>query len=239
MARPTTGPAMLTAFPNYNVKTNQADWHRESGKGPKGVFLPDWRRKQVRVSPRALVNFADGKIGLIVGGTAIVAGQAQDCHACAGLLSFIPVTMRMAGPAHDIGEEGDWGVPGSVAPVSLAGNGKGLVVVSTGGGQGYSITVLRVWSLSSSGASRSLTAEFIPLSSDTSGVATGCDGSKKLQGRDCWDISGRWQVDPATGTLLIDFSGMRNGQRVAAKAAYGLGRGGYKLISGRNPVPGV
>jgi hypothetical protein len=121
----------------------------------------------------------------------------------------------------------------------LVGNGSGIVVVSTGGGQGYSITVLRAWGLASSGGSRSLTDNFISLASDTSGVATGCDGRRRLRGHDCWDISGRWQVEPATGRLVINFDGMRNGQKVLAKAVYGPGRNGYYLISGRNPVPEV
>jgi hypothetical protein len=242
MAAPTTGPAMRAAFPDFNVKTNQAEWHRETGKGPKGVFADGWRDTLVRVSPRALVWFGDGKQGLITGGTRISEGQPNDCHACAGMLSFIPFAqtgrgMQVAGPARDIAEEGDWGVPGSVSPITLPSNTRGIAVVSSGGGQGYSVTVLRAWRLTSAGVSTALTPEFIALESDTTGVATGCDGRRKMRGRDCWDIKGRWQVEPATGRLVINYGGMRNGQMVAARTVYGLGPKGYSLVSGRNPLP--
>jgi hypothetical protein len=244
IAAPTTGPAMRAAFPDFNVKTNQAMWHRETGKGPKGIFAEGWRDTLVRVSPRALVWFNDGKLGLITGGTRISEGQPNDCHACAGMLSFIPVAqtgrgLQVAGLARDIAEEGDWGVPGSVSPVSFPNKASGIVVVSSGGGQGYSVTVLRAWRLTSAGVSTALTPEFIALESDSTGVATGCDGRIKRPGKDCWDIKGRWQVEPTTGRLAITYTGMRNGQKVAARTVYGLGAKGYTLVSGRNPLPDV
>jgi hypothetical protein len=242
VAAPTTGPAMRTAFPDFNVKTNQAEWHRESGKGPKGVFADGWGDKQVRVSPRALVWFNNGKLGLIVGGTRISEGQLDDCHACAGILSFIPMTqsrrtIEIAGPARDIVEEGGWGLPGSVTPISLPGSATGIAVISSGGGQGYSVTVMRAWRLTAAGAATDLTPGYIDLESDTNGVADGCDGRRKMRGRDCWGIKSRWQVEPTTGRLVINYNGMRNGQKVAARTLYGLSAKGYTLISGRNPIP--
>jgi hypothetical protein len=232
---------MKAAFPAFDAKKGYALWKRGVPAPLDGVFADEWGDTELRAVPQTSIALAPGITALVIGGTRMLESGPDDCHACSAMLTLIPMRMvagkwQTAGKARDIGPSGAWGMPGASAPLRLAGGQPGISVETSDGGQGYSVKVLDLYRFDAEGKATRLTAEPIRLGSDSIGVAAGCDGRTRKANRDCFNISGKWRLNPANSELTVAFSGYKNGQKLAKRAVYRLRSGQYALVTGENPV---
>lgn len=186
-------------------------------------------------------------------------GEAMGTHAASGLLNVYVLRKengrwRLIKRHEAIDELGSSGNIGTAQWVSLGKGRTGLAMLHGGTWQGATITLLSLYDVTA-GDVLALTNEPIHIHSDSGP----CSGQKE-----CWDITGNWKFVPASGTgtnkasnanndfddLVIEFSGQRQvtppgeGQKattdsVRGKARYRFDGMQFKLIEGRNLVPGL
>lgn len=193
--------------------------------------------------------------------TANTEGTAESAHASPGLLNVFFLAPKgtpedgqwqVVKRLENIAALGSSGQLGEVHWVMLGANKPGLAIRYGYTGQGYTITQLALFEIGD-GKVASLDGA-IDLYSDNMG-ACGPETDE------CWTVKGNWRFAPARNggaydDLLIDFKGAsekikpgvavkqdEDPPRIATPlnghARYGFDGKGYKLIEGKNPVPGV
>ena len=204
----------------------------------------------------------DGRAILVANAeTANTEGTAESAHASSGLLNVFFLAPK--GPPGDgqwkvekrlenIAALGSSGQLGEVHWVTLGANKPGLAIRHGYTGQGYTITQLALFEIGD-GKVTALDGG-IDLYSDNMGACT-------PEMDECWMVEGSWRFAPARAggaydDLLIDFKGAsekikpgvtvkpdQNPPRVATSlnghARYAFDGKGYKLVEGKNTVPGV
>jgi hypothetical protein len=154
---------------------------------------------------------------------------------------------------------GSSGNLGTVKQAELGPTTHALVIDSGWCGQGYCVGALDVVEIGSDAARPVLTVA--PFSSESLGVSEGCkevlQGAKDLAPvvmqaltpENCFDIGGKWRIDPRAdsdrGDFVIDFDGSELAEdaathaksihRVAESMVFRYSGHGYKQSSGRNP----
>lgn len=204
----------------------------------------------------------DGRAILVANAeTANTEGTAESAHASPGLLNVFFLAPKgqpedgqwqVVKRLENIAGLGSSGQLGEVHWVMLGANKPGLAIRHGYTGQGYTITQLALFEIGD-GKVTALDGG-IDLYSDNMG-ACGPDTNE------CWMVDGKWRFAPARNggaydDLLIDFKGASEKIRpgVAVKpdedppriatplnghARYGYDGKAYKLVEGKNPVPGV
>lgn len=204
----------------------------------------------------------DGRAILVANAeTANTEGTAESAHASSGLLNvFFLAPKGQPGDGQwkvekrleNIAALGSSGQLGEVHWVTLGANKPGLAIRHGYTGQGYTITQLALFEIGD-GKVTALDGG-IDLYSDNMGACT-------PEMDECWMVEGSWRFAPARagGTyddLLIDFKGAsekikpgvtvkpdQDPPRVATSlnghARYAFDGKGYKLVEGKNTVPGV
>lgn len=193
--------------------------------------------------------------------TANTEGTAESAHASPGLLNVFFLAPKgqpedgqwqVVKRLENIATLGSSGQLGEVHWVMLGANKPGLAIRHGYTGQGYTITQLALFEIGD-GKVTSLDGA-IDLYSDNMG-ACGPETDE------CWMVKGNWRFAPARNggaydDLLIDFKGAsekikpgvtvkpdEDPPRIATPlnnhARYGFDGKGYKLIEGKNTVPGV
>ena len=204
----------------------------------------------------------DGRAILVANAeTANTEGTAESAHASSGLLNvFFLAPKGQPGDGQwkvekrleNIAALGSSGQLGEVHWVTLGANKPGLAIRHGYTGQGYTITQLALFEIGD-GKVTALDGG-IDLYSDNMGACT-------PEMDECWMVEGSWRFAPARAggaydDLLIDFKGAsekikpgvtvkpdQDPPRVATSlnghARYTFDGKGYKLVEGKNTVPGV
>ncbi|WP_219136595.1 hypothetical protein [Janthinobacterium sp. UMAB-60] len=204
----------------------------------------------------------DGRAILVANAeTANTEGTAESAHASPGLLNVFFLAPKgqpdegqwqVVKRLENIAALGSSGQLGEVHWVMLGANKPGLAIRHGYTGQGYTITQLALFEIGD-GKVTSLDGA-IDLYSDNMG-ACGPETDE------CWLVSGKWRFATARNggaydDLLIDFTGAsekikpgvtvkpdQDPPRIATPlnghARYGFDGKGYKLVEGKNTVPGV
>ncbi|WP_219114572.1 hypothetical protein [Janthinobacterium sp. UMAB-56] len=204
----------------------------------------------------------DGRAILVANAeTANTEGTAESAHASSGLLNVFflaPKGQPESGQwqvvkrLENIAALGSSGQLGEVHWVMLGANKPGLAIRHGYTGQGYTITQLALFDIGD-GKVTALDGG-IDLYSDNMGACT-------PDMDECWMVEGKWRFAPARNggaydDLLIDFKGAsekikpgvtvkpdEDPPRIATPlnghARYGFDGKGYKLVEGKNTVPGV
>ncbi|MCM2567392.1 MULTISPECIES: hypothetical protein [Janthinobacterium] len=204
----------------------------------------------------------DGRAILVANAeTANTEGTAESAHASPGLLNVFFLAPKgqpedgqwqVVKRLENIATLGSSGQLGEVHWVMLGANKPGLAIRHGYTGQGYTITQLALFEIGD-GKVTAIDGG-IDLYSDNMG-ACGPDTDE------CWMVDGKWRFAPARNggaydDLLIDFKGAsekikpgvtikpdQDPPRIATPlnghARYGFDGKGYKLIEGKNTVPGV
>lgn len=204
----------------------------------------------------------DGRAILVANAeTANTEGTAESAHASSGLLNvFFLAPKGQPGDGQwkvekrleNIAALGSSGQLGEVHWVTLGANKPGLAIRHGYTGQGYTITQLALFEIGD-GKVTALDGG-IDLYSDNMGACT-------PEMDECWMVEGSWRFAPARAggaydDLLIDFKGAsekikpgvtvkpdQDPPRVATSlnghARYAFDGKGYKLVEGKNTVPGV
>ncbi|MDN2677621.1 hypothetical protein [Janthinobacterium sp. SUN033] len=204
----------------------------------------------------------DGRAILVANAeTANTEGTAESAHASPGLLNVFFLAPKgqpedgqwqVVKRLENIATLGSSGQLGEVHWVMLGANKPGLAIRHGYTGQGYTITQLALFEIGD-GKVTAIDGG-IDLYSDNMG-ACGPDTDE------CWMVDGKWRFAPARNggaydDLLIDFKGAsekikpgvtvkpdEDPPRIATPlnghARYGFDGKGYKLIEGKNTVPGV
>ncbi|OFJ49618.1 hypothetical protein BA896_012825 [Janthinobacterium lividum] len=204
----------------------------------------------------------DGRAILVANAeTANIEGTAESAHASSGLLNVFFLTPKgqpedgqwqVVKRLENIAALGSSGQLGEVQWVMLGANKPGLAIRHGYTGQGYTITQLALFEIGD-GRVTALDGG-IDLYSDNMG-ACGPDMDE------CWMVDGKWRFAPARNggaydDLLIDFTGAsekikpgvtlkpdQDPPRIATslngRARYVFDGKGYKLLEGKNKVPGV
>ena len=204
----------------------------------------------------------DGRAILVANAeTANTEGTAESAHASSGLLNvFFLAPKGQPGDGQwkvekrleNIAALGSSGQLGEVHWVTLGANKPGLAIRHGYTGQGYTITQLALFEIGD-GKVTALDGG-IDLYSDNMGACT-------PEMDECWMVEGSWRFSPARAggaydDLLIDFKGAsekikpgvtvkpdQDPPRVATSlnghARYAFDGKGYKLVEGKNTVPGV
>jgi len=204
----------------------------------------------------------DGRAILVANAeTANTEGTAESAHASSGLLNvFFLAPKGQPGDGQwkvekrleNIAALGSSGQLGEVHWVALGPNKPGLAIRHGYTGQGYTITQLALFEIGD-GKVTALDGG-IDLYSDNMGACT-------PEMDECWMVEGSWRFAPARDggahdDLLIDFKGAsekikpgvsvkpeQDPPRVATSlnghARYAFDGKGYKLVEGKNTVPGV
>ena len=193
--------------------------------------------------------------------TANTEGTAESAHASSGLLNVFFLApkgqpqdgqWRVVKRLENIAALGSSGQLGEVHWVMLGANKPGLAIRHGYTGQGYTITQLALFEIGD-GKVNALDGG-IDLYSDNMGACT-------PDMDECWMVEGRWRFATARDggaydDLLIDFTGAsekikpgvtvkpdQDPPRIATPlnghARYGFDGKGYKLVEGKNTVPGV
>ncbi|MGK5065301.1 hypothetical protein [Janthinobacterium sp. LB3P112] len=204
----------------------------------------------------------DGRAILVANAeTANTEGTAESAHASSGLLNVFFLAPKgqpedgqwqVVKRLENIAALGSSGQLGEVHWVMLGANKPGLAIRHGYTGQGYTITQLALFEIGD-GKVTALDGG-MDLYSDNMGACT-------PDMEECWMVEGRWRFAPARNggaydDLLIDFKGAsekikpgatvkpdEDPPRIATplngQARYGFDGKGYKLIEGKNTVPGV
>ena len=204
----------------------------------------------------------DGRAILVANAeTANTEGTAESAHASPGLLNVFFLAPKgqpedgqwqVVKRLENIATLGSSGQLGEVHWVMLGANKPGLAIRHGYTGQGYTITQLALFEIGD-GKVTAIDGG-IDLYSDNMG-ACGPDTDE------CWMVDGKWRFAPARNggaydDLLIDFKGAsekikpgvtvkpdEDPPRIATPlnghARYGFDGKGYKLVEGKNTVPGV
>ena len=204
----------------------------------------------------------DGRAILVANAeTANTEGTAESAHASSGLLNvFFLAPKGQPGDGQwkvekrleNIAALGSSGQLGEVHWVTLGANKPGLAIRHGYTGQGYTITQLALFEIGD-GKVTALDGG-IDLYSDNMGACT-------PDMDECWLVDGSWRFAPARDggaydDLLIDFKGSsekikpgvtvkpdQDPPRIATPlnghARYAFDGKGYKLVEGKNTVPGV
>ncbi|KAB8054727.1 hypothetical protein GCN78_03375 [Janthinobacterium rivuli] len=204
----------------------------------------------------------DGRAILVANAeTANTEGTAESAHASPGLLNVFFLAPKgqpedgqwqVVKRLENIAALGSSGQLGEVHWVMLGADKPGLAIRHGYTGQGYTITQLALFEIGD-GKVTALDGG-IDLYSDNMG-ACGPDTDE------CWMVDGKWRFAPARNggaydDLLIDFKGAsekikpgvtvkpdEDPPRIATPlnghARYGFDGKGYKLVEGKNTVPGV
>ncbi|MDO8066709.1 MULTISPECIES: hypothetical protein [unclassified Janthinobacterium] len=204
----------------------------------------------------------DGRAILVANAeTANTEGTAESAHASPGLLNVFFLAPKgqpedgqwqVVKRLENIATLGSSGQLGEVHWVMLGANKPGLAIRHGYTGQGYTITQLALFEIGD-GKVTAIDGG-IDLYSDNMG-ACGPDTDE------CWMVDGKWRFAPARNggaydDLLIDFKGAsekikpgvtvkpdEDPPRIAtplnSHARYGFDGKGYKLVEGKNTVPGV
>ena len=204
----------------------------------------------------------DGRAILVANAeTANTEGTAESAHASPGLLNVFFLAPKgqpedgqwqVVKRLENIATLGSSGQLGEVHWVMLGANKPGLAIRHGYTGQGYTITQLALFEVGE-GKVTAIDGG-IDLYSDNMG-ACGPDTDE------CWMVDGKWRFAPARNggaydDLLIDFKGAsekikpgvtvkpdEDPPRIATPlnghARYGFDGKGYKLVEGKNTVPGV
>ena len=204
----------------------------------------------------------DGRAILVANAeTANTEGTAESAHVSSGLLNVFFLAAK-GQPAdgqwqvvkrlENIAALGSSGQLGEVHWITLGANKPGLAIRHGYTGQGYTITQLALFEIGD-GKVTALDGG-IDLYSDNMGACT-------PDMEECWLVDGKWRFAAARDggaydDLLIDFKGAsekikpgvtvkpdQDPPRIATPlnghARYGFDGKGYKLIEGKNTVPGV
>lgn len=204
----------------------------------------------------------DGRAILVANAeTANTEGTAESAHASSGLLNVFFLApkgqpgdgqWKVAKRLENIAALGSSGQLGEVHWVTLGANKPGLAIRHGYTGQGYTITQLALFEIGE-GKVTALDGG-IDLYSDNMGACT-------PDMDECWMVDGSWRFAPARDggaydDLLIDFKGAsekikpgvtvkpdQDPPRIATPlnghARYAFDGKGYKLVEGKNTVPGV
>ena len=204
----------------------------------------------------------DGRAILVANAeTANTEGTAESAHASSGLLNVFFLApkgqpgdgqWKVVKRLENIAALGSSGQLGEVHWVTLGANKPGLAIRHGYTGQGYTITQLALFEIGD-GKVTALDGG-IDLYSDNMGACT-------PDMDECWLVDGSWRFAPARDggaydDLLIDFKGSSEKIKpgVAVKpdqdpprivtplnghARYAFDGKGYKLVEGKNPVPGI
>ncbi|PHV20857.1 hypothetical protein CSQ92_15805 [Janthinobacterium sp. BJB446] len=204
----------------------------------------------------------DGRAILVANAeTANMEGTAESAHASSGLLNVFFLAPKgqpedgqwqVVKRLENIAALGSSGQLGEVHWVMLGANKPGLAIRHGYTGQGYTITQLALFEIGD-GKVTALDGG-MDLYSDNMGACT-------PDMDECWMVEGKWRFAPARNggaydDLLIDFKGAsekikpgvtvkpdEDPPRIATPlnghARYAFDGKGYKLIEGKNTVPGV
>ncbi|MGK5033694.1 hypothetical protein [Janthinobacterium sp. LB3P118] len=204
----------------------------------------------------------DGRAILVANAeTANTEGTAESAHASPGLLNVFFLAPKgqpedgqwqVVKRLENIAALGSSGQLGEVHWVMLGANKPGLAIRHGYTGQGYTITQLALFEIGD-GKVTALDGS-IDLYSDNMGACT-------PDMDECWMVDGKWRFAPARNggaydDLLLDFTGASekikpgvtlkpdaDPPRVATplngRARYAFDGKGYKLVEGKNTVPGV
>ena len=204
----------------------------------------------------------DGRAILVANAeTANTEGTAESAHASSGLLNVFFLAPKgqpedgqwqVVKRLENIAALGSSGQLGEVHWVMLGANKPGLAIRHGYTGQGYTITQLALFEIGD-GKVTALDGG-MDLYSDNMGACT-------PDMDECWMVDGKWRFAPARNggaydDLLIDFTGAsekikpgvtvkpdQDPPRIATPlnghARYGFDGKGYKLVEGKNTVPGV
>ena len=204
----------------------------------------------------------DGRAILVANAeTANTEGTAESAHASSGLLNVFFLApkgqpgdgqWKVVKRLENIAALGSSGQLGEVHWVTLGANKPGLAIRHGYTGQGYTITQLALFEIGD-GKVTALDGG-IDLYSDNMGACT-------PDMDECWLVDGSWRFAPARDggaydDLLIDFKGSsekikpgatvkpdQDPPRIATPlnghARYAFDGKGYKLVEGKNPVPGI
>lgn len=204
----------------------------------------------------------DGRAILVANAeTANTEGTAESAHASPGLLNVFFLAPKgqpedgqwqVVKRLENIAALGSSGQLGEVHWIMLGANKPGLAIRHGYTGQGYTITQLALFEIGD-GKVTALDGG-MDLYSDNMGACT-------PDMDECWMVDGKWRFAPARNggaydDLLIDFTGAsekikpgvtvkpdQDPPRIATPlnghARYGFDGKGYKLVEGKNTVPGV
>ena len=204
----------------------------------------------------------DGRAILVANAeTANTEGTAESAHASSGLLNVFFLAPKgqpedgqwqVVKRLENIAALGSSGQLGEVHWIMLGANKPGLAIRHGYTGQGYTITQLALFEIGD-GKVTALDGG-MDLYSDNMGACT-------PDMDECWMVDGKWRFAPARNggaydDLLIDFTGAsekikpgvtvkpdQDPPRIATPlnghARYAFDGKGYKLIEGKNTVPGV
>ena len=231
--------------------------------------LPDPDSKDARADKLSYVVSAvshkllpDGSAILVANAeTANTEGTAESAHASPGLLNVFFLAPKgqpedgqwqVVKRLENIAALGSSGQLGEVHWIMLGANKPGLAIRQGYTGQGYTITQLALFEIGD-GKVTALDGG-MDLYSDNMGACT-------PDMDECWMVDGKWRFAPARNggaydDLLIDFTGAsekikpgvtvkpdQDPPRIATPlnghARYAFDGKGYKLVEGKNTVPGV
>ena len=204
----------------------------------------------------------DGRAILVANAeTANTEGTAESAHASSGLLNVFFLAPKgqpedgqwqVVKRLENIAALGSSGQLGEVHWIMLGANKPGLAIRHGYTGQGYTITQLALFEIGD-GKVTAL-GSGIELYSDNMGACT-------PDMDECWMVEGKWRFAPARNggahdDLLIDFTGasekikpgvtvkpdedpLRIATPLNGRARYAFDGKEYKLVEGKNTVPGV
>ena len=245
--------------------------------------FPEWRGQRAYVMEMAADDPKAGRITVATSPALVVA--LDDTHRVLvvtgfpsdekGALSAAHVTPGNLGACWFVRRDARWwvtdrhdsilwagssGAVGTVKQAALGPAHQALFVESGWCGQGYCVGVLDVLELGIDAAH--IVSSAVPLSSDSLGVAEGCDKLlggvadlapavvRELTPDNCFDVAGQWRVEPRPdsdrGDIVIDFSGhelvqdaatqAKSVQTITEQLVLRHSATGYVRIRGRNPM---
>lgn len=217
-------------------------------------------KRRFVLSPIAHHALPDGVMVLVANGEiADDNGQASSAHASAGALNVFFLKRdagqwRVVGRHENIAGLGSSGHVGEVRWVELAKGKPGMAILSGYSGMGSSISFLTLFELTV-GRVRDLDGLIELASANDDGCGPTTD--------ECWNVAGDWRFEPSRSNAefddvvvqfkgrskkiapgaIVDPDGEHEAPRVsttlAGQVRYGYNGKQYKVIEGKNIVPGV